>query len=88
MNIFRSKDSNNVPLQSPSALNEAKREMEKIKMDLELEKGQIIRDNQAKDHTISLLEKQVAELKEKMQDHDKTQDYLRNIIQKREAEKK
>lgn len=70
------------------ALNDAKREMEKIKMDLELEKGEIIRESQAKEHQIKTLETKIQELNEKIQDQETTENYLKEIIRKREAEKK
>ena len=70
------------------ALNDAKREMEKIKMDLELEKGEIIKESQAKEHQIETLQKKVAELNEKIKDQETTENYLKEIIRKRELEKK
>ena len=57
-------------------------------MDLELEKGELLRESQAKDLKINQLEKKIVELNEKMVDNDTTQDYLREILRKREAEKK
>lgn len=82
------KNSDSTMQNAAQALNDAKREMEKIKMDLELEKGEIIKESQAKEHQIETLQKKVAELNEKIKDQETTENYLKEIIRKRELEKK
>ena len=57
-------------------------------MDLEIAKGQLIKDNISKDELIKSQEEEIEQLKKRINDYDESEAYLRTIIDKREAEKK